>query len=186
MPEGPFKGVPFLLQDLGVRVKNWPRTSGSRFAAIEADGEDSVLTERYRAAGLVLVGKPNTPQSGIPGVTPSANLGPCRTPWHLDHISGGSSGGAASAVAAAWSAGARQRRARLDPHSGRVLRACGPGSRDRNPNGVHDTDRVIGFGVDHVLTRTVRDSAAMLDASAAPQPASSPRLPKQTRQFLEG
>ena len=100
VPDGPFNGVPFLIKDLGVRVRGWPRTSASRFARIGADIEDSTLISRYRAAGLVLAGKTNTPEFGIPGVTASALLGPCRNPWNTDHIAGGSSGGAASAVAA--------------------------------------------------------------------------------------
>src|SRR5574338_717213 len=54
LPDGPFKGVPFLIKDLGVRVKGWPRTSASRFARVDSDGEDSILIERYRAAGVVL------------------------------------------------------------------------------------------------------------------------------------
>lgn len=187
LPDGPFKGVPFLIKDLNVRVKNWPRTSGSRFAAIEADGEDSILTERYRAAGLVLAGKTNTPEFGIPGVTNSAKLGPCRNPWNPDHISGGSSGGAASAVAAGIVPMAH---ASDGLGSIRIPAACCglvglKVTRDRNPNGVHDTDRVIGFSVDHVVTRSVRDSAAMLDATCEPQPASPYAYPKRVRPFVD-
>ncbi|HRK63534.1 MAG TPA: amidase [Terricaulis sp.] len=187
LPDGPFKGVPFLIKDLGVRVKSWPRTSGSRFAAIDADSEDSILIERYRAAGLVLAGKTNTPELGIPGVTTSAKLGPCRNPWNPDHIAGGSSGGAASAVAAGIVPMAH---ASDGLGSIRIPAACCglvglKVTRDRNPNGVHDTDRVIGFSVDHVVTRTVRDSAAMLDATGAPQPASPYAYPRQERSFLD-
>jgi len=187
LPDGPFKGVPFLIKDLGVRVKGWPRTSASRFARIEADAEDSILTQRYRAAGVVLLGKTNTPEFGIPGVTTSALLGPCRNPWNPDHISGGSSGGAASAVA-----GGMVPLAHASDGLGSIripAACCGlvgmKTTRDRNPNGEHDTDRAIGFSVDHVVTRTVRDSAAMLDATGAPQPASPYAHPKQERPYLE-
>lgn len=69
LSDGPFTGVPFLIKDLGVRVKDWPRTSGSRFACVEADESDSELIRRYRASGVVLAGKTNTPEFGIPGVT---------------------------------------------------------------------------------------------------------------------
>src|SRR5262249_54098432 len=100
LPDGAFKGVPFLIKDLGTRVKGWPRTSASKFACVDVDESDSELTTRYRKSGVVLAGKTNTPEFGIPGVTNSARLGPCRNPWNTDHISGGSSGGAASAVAA--------------------------------------------------------------------------------------
>lgn len=187
LPDGPFRGVPFLIKDLGVRVKGWPRTSASRFARIDADGEDSLLTERYRAAGVVLVGKTNTPEFGIPGVTTSALLGPCRNPWNPDHISGGSSGGAAAAVASGMVPLAH---ASDGLGSIRIPAACCglvglKTTRDRNPNGVHDADRSIGFSVDHVVTRTVRDSAAMLDATGAPQPASPYAHPRQERPYLE-
>lgn len=187
LPDGPFKGVPFLIKDLGVRVKGWPRTSASRFACVDSDAEDSILIERYRAAGLVLAGKTNTPEFGIPGVTNSARLGPCRNPWNPDHIAGGSSGGAAAAVAAGMVPLAH---ASDGLGSIRIPAACCglvglKVTRDRNPNGLHDTDRVIGFSVDHVVTRTVRDSAAMLDATGAPQPASPYAYPKQERPFLD-
>jgi Asp-tRNA(Asn)/Glu-tRNA(Gln) amidotransferase A subunit family amidase len=99
LPDGPFKGVPFLIKDLGQRVKGWPRTSASFYAEVASDAEDSELVRRYRAAGLVLAGKTNTPEFGIPGVTHSERLGACRNPWNPDHVSGGSSGGAAAAVA---------------------------------------------------------------------------------------
>src|SRR6185295_51745 len=139
LPDGPFKGVPFLIKDLGLRVKNWPRTSGSRFASIDADLEDSELVKRYR----------------IPGVTTSAKLGPCRNPWNTDHISGGSSGGAASAVAAGIVPLAH---ASDGLGSIRIPAACCglvglKTTRDRNPNGLHDSDRAIGFSVDHVVSR---------------------------------
>lgn len=187
LPDGPFKGVPFLIKDLGVRVKGWPRTSASRFAKIEADGEDSILTQRYRAAGVVLAGKTNTPEFGIPGVTTSALLGPCRNPWNPDHISGGSSGGAASAVAAGMVPLAH---ASDGLGSIRIPAACCglvglKTTRDRNPNGEHDTERAIGFSVDHVVSRSVRDSAAMLDATGAPQPGSPYAYPHQERPYLE-
>lgn len=187
LPDGPFRGVPFLIKDLGVRVKNWPRTSASRFAQVDADVEDSELTKRYRASGVVLVGKTNTPEFGIPGVTTSALLGPCRNPWNSDHISGGSSGGAASAVAAGIVPLAH---ASDGLGSIRIPAACCglvglKVTRDRNPNGVHDTDRVIGFSVDHVVSRTVRDTAAMLDATCAPQPASPYASPRQDGPYLD-
>jgi amidase len=187
LPDGPFKGVPFLIKDLGVRVKGWPRTSASRFAKVDADAEDSLLTERYRASGVVMAGKTNTPEFGIPGVTTSALLGPCRNPWNTDHITGGSSGGAASAVAAGMVPLAH---ASDGLGSIRIPAACCglvglKVTRDRNPNGMHDTDRVIGFSVDHVVSRTVRDSAAMLDATCAPQPASPYAYPHRDRPYME-
>lgn len=187
LPDGPFKGVPFLIKDLGVRVKGWPRTSASRFAKIDADGEDSELIRRYRAAGAVLAGKTNTPEFGIPGVTTSALLGPCRNPWNPDHISGGSSGGAASAVAAGMAPLAH---ASDGLGSIRIPAACCglvglKTTRDRNPNGQHDNDRAIGFSVDHVVSRTVRDSAAMLDATGYPEGNSPFAYPAKERPYMQ-
>lgn len=187
LPDGPFKGVPFLIKDLGVRVKDWPRTSASRFAKIDADAEDSELTKRYRASGVVLFGKTNTPEFGIPGVTTSALLGPCRNPWNTDHISGGSSGGAASAVAAGIVPLAH---ASDGLGSIRIPAACCglvgmKTTRDRNPNGQHDTDRAIGLSVDHVVSRTVRDSAAMLDHTGYPEANSPFAYPQKERPYVE-
>jgi amidase len=187
LPDGPFKGVPFLIKDLGVRVRNWPRTSASRFAQVDADTEDSELTKRYRATGVVLFGKTNTPEFGIPGVTSSALLGPCRNPWNTDHISGGSSGGAASAVAAGIVPLAH---ASDGLGSIRIPAACCglvgmKTTRDRNPNGQHDTDRAIGLSVDHVVSRTVRDSAAMLDATGYPEANSPFAYPAKERPYVE-
>ena len=187
LPDGPFKGVPFLIKDLGVRVKGWPRTSASHFACVDADESDSELTSRYRAAGVVMLGKTNTPEFGIPGITTSERLGPCRNPWNTDHVSGGSSGGAASAVAAGIVPLAH---ASDGLGSIRIPAACCglvgmKTTRDRNPNGLHDSDRAIGFSVDHVVTRSVRDSAAMLDATGYPE-ATSPYAPApKERLYLE-
>ncbi|HEX5776082.1 MAG TPA: amidase family protein, partial [Caulobacteraceae bacterium] len=185
LPDGPFKGVPFLIKDLGQQVKGWPRTSGSRFGNV-VDDEDTELVKRYRAAGVVLVGKSNTPEYGIPGVTTSARLGPCSNPWNPAHISGGSSGGAASATAAGMVPLAH---ASDGLGSIRIPAACCglvglKTTRDRNPNGGEDYDRAIGFSVDHVVSRTVRDSAAMLDATGYPEPASPYPAPAKDGPYL--
>ena len=187
LPEGPFKGVPFLIKDLGLEVRGWPRTSASHFACVYADTRDSELVTRYRAAGVVLVGKTNTPEFGIPGVTQSERLGPCRNPWNPAHVSGGSSGGAASATAAGIVPMAH---ASDGLGSIRIPAACCglvgmKTTRDRNPNGPDDGDRAIGFVVDHVVSRTVRDSAAMLDATGYAEPASPYALPAKERPYLE-
>jgi amidase len=187
LPEGPFKGVPFLIKDLGAQVKGWPRTSGSMFAQVAADEDDSELVRRYRAAGVVLVGKTNTPEFGIPGVTTSRRLGKCSNPWDPTRISGGSSGGAASATASGMVPLAH---ASDGLGSIRIPAACCglvgmKTTRDRNPNGGEDYDRAIGFSVDHVVSRTVRDSAAMLDATGYPEPASPYAHPAKERPYLE-
>ena len=97
LPDGPFRGVPFLIKDLGMPVAGWPRSHGSKFARGVVDSEDGGLTQRYRESGVVPLGKTNTPEYGITGTTESAALGPCRNPWNPKHIAGGSSGGSASA-----------------------------------------------------------------------------------------
>src|SRR5262249_36648840 len=187
LPDGPFKGVPFLIKDLGLHVKGWPRTSGSTYASVARDDEDSELVKRYRAAGVVLVGKTNTPEFGIPGVTTSAKLGPCRSRGDAGRMWGGSAGGAASAVAAGIVPLAH---ASDGLGSIRIPAACCglvgmKTTRDRNPNGQWDTDRAIGFSVDHVVSRTVRDSAAMLDATGYPDPTDPYAYPAKAGPYLD-
>lgn len=186
LPDGPFKGVPFLIKDLGAKVKGWPRSSGSNYAQVASDAEDSELIRRYRASGVVLVGKTNTPEFGIPGVTQSERLGPCGNPWNPEHISGGSSGGAASATASGMVPLAH---ASDGLGSIRIPAAnCGlvgmKITRDRTPI-CEVTDGAMGFSVHHVVSRTVRDSAAMLDATDGPQAGDPFTHPKKERPFLD-
>jgi len=171
LPDGPFKGVPFLIKDIGMPVAGWPMTDGSRFLRNHVTPEDGELTRRYRAAGLVLVGKTNTPEFGIPGTTEGRHLGVCRNPWNPDHSSGGSSGGAASAVASGMVAlahGSDGLGSIRIPSAQCGLVGMKP-TQYRNPGGPDDRNRAHGFVVDHVLTRTVRDSAAMLDWTGWPE-----------------
>ncbi|THD81125.1 MAG: amidase [Phenylobacterium sp.] len=187
LPDGPFKGVPFLIKDLAMPVAGWPRTSGSRFAKDVVDTEDGGLTARYRASGVVPLGKTNTPEYGITGTTESALLGPCRNPWNPDHIAGGSSGGSASAVAAGFVPMAH---ASDGLGSIRIPAACCglvglKVTRDRNPNLPDGYDYALGNVVDHVVSRTVRDSAAMLDATGWPEPGSPYPAPPKARPYIE-
>ncbi len=187
LPDGPFRGVPFLIKDLGCPVAGWPLTSGSRFLAGEVSAADGILTRRFRAAGVVLLGKTNTPELGITGTTESALLGPCRNPWNPEHIAGGSSGGAAAATAAGIVPLAH---ASDGLGSIRIPAACCglfglKVTRERNPSGPDDPGRAIGFGVDHVVSRTVRDSAAMLDITGHPEPASPYAPPPKERPYAE-
>jgi amidase len=187
LPDGPFRGVPFLIKDLGCPVGGMPRTSGSRYLKDEVPEQDGILTRRYRKAGVILLGKTNTPEFGITGTTESAQLGPCRNPWNPDHISGGSSGGSAAATAAGMVPLAH---ASDGLGSIRIPAACCglvglKTTRDRNPSGMDDADRVLGFGVDHVVSRTVRDSAAMLDWTGQPEPGCPYAIPAKERPYLE-
>ena len=187
LPEGPFRGVPFLIKDLAMPVAGWPRSSGSWYTRGVVDAQDGGLTARYRASGAVLLGKTNTPEYGITGTTESGALGPCRNPWNPGHISGGSSGGSASAVAAGIVPLAH---ASDGLGSIRIPAACCglvglKVTRDRNPNLPDGYDYAMGNVVDHVVTRTVRDSAVMLDATGYAEPNSPYPAPAKDRPYAE-
>ncbi|HEX3674451.1 MAG TPA: amidase family protein [Rhizomicrobium sp.] len=187
LPDGPFKGVPFLIKDINLPVKNWPMTNGSAYLKGYVSPDDGELTKRYRASGVVLVGKTNTPEFGIPGTTEGRHLGICRNPWNPDHSSGGSSGGAASAVASGMvpmAHGSDGLGSIRIPAAQTGLVGMKP-TQNRNPGGPDDRNRAHGFVVDHVLTRSVRDSAAMLDWTGTPEDdARYPPVPK-TRPYME-
>jgi len=187
LPEGPFRGVPFLIKDLAMPVAGWPRSSGSRYTRGFVDAQDGGLTTRYRASGAVLLGKTNTPEYGITGTTESGALGPCRNPWNPGHISGGSSGGSAAAVAAGIAPLAH---ASDGLGSIRIPAACCglvglKVTRDRTPNLPDGYDYAMGNVVDHVVTRTVRDSAVMLDATGYAEPNSPYPAPAKDRPYAE-
>jgi amidase len=189
LPEGPFTGVPFLVKDLLLQVEGWPRTSGSRYAANAgfADAQDSGLMRRYRASGVITLGKTNLSEFGIAGTTEGALFGPCRNPWDLEHIVGGSSGGSAAAVASGMVPMA---------HGGDGLGSiripascCGlvglKVTRDRNPHLPDGYDFAQGNVVEHVITRTVRDTAVMLDVTGNPEPGSPYAIPPKERPYAD-
>jgi amidase len=167
---GTFGGVPFLVKDLDGRLANAPWNGGSRALAGHVMREDSELFARYRKLGLVFLGKTNTPELGLLAVTEPELHGPTRNPWNLDHTPGGSSGGSAAAVAAGIVPVAH------GGDGGGSIRipasACGlfglKPSRGRMPLGPHTGEGWHGLVVPHVLSRTVRDSAAFLDATHGP------------------
>ncbi len=151
------------------------------------DAEDGGLTRRYRESGVIPLGKTNTPEYGITGTTESAFLGPCRNPWNPGHIAGGSSGGSASAVAAGMVPMAH---ASDGLGSIRIPAACCglvglKVTRDRNPNLPDGYDYAMGNVVDHVVTRTVRDSAAMLDATGYAEPGAPYPAPPKDGPYLD-
>jgi amidase len=100
LPDGPFKGVPFLLKDLLAACAGVPLSNGSRFNKDFIPDHDSELVKRYKAAGVIVVGKTNTPEYGLLPVTENELYGSTRNPWGLNLTPGGSSGGAAAAVSA--------------------------------------------------------------------------------------
>lgn len=187
LPDGPFKGVPFLIKDIDLPVKGWPMTNGSAFLRGYVSPEDAELTRRYRASGVVMVGKTNLPEFGIPGTTEGRFLGICRNPWNTDYSSGGSSGGAASAVASGivpLAHGSDGLGSIRIPAAQCGLVGMKP-TQYRNPGGPDDHDRPHGFIVDHVLTRSVRDSAAMLDWTGYPEDDAPYAPPPKVRPYLD-
>ncbi len=165
LPDGPLRGVPLLLKDLGAEVAGLTLTNGSRALKGYRPAHDSGLVARYRRAGIVLLGRTNTPEFGLALSTEPRAYGPTRNPWDPTRSPGASSGGSAASVAARYVPAAH------GSDGGGSIRipasCCGlfgllP-SRGRNPAG---TQGWLGLTREHVLTRSVRDSAAFLDVSA--------------------
>lgn len=164
LPDGPFKGVPYLVKDLndlaGVRT-----TSGSRLYADRVPDQTRLYVQRALNAGLVSLGKSNTPEFGLLGTTESLLLGPCRNPWNPEYTPGGSSGGAGAAVAAGMVPIAH---ATDGGGSIRIPASCcglfglKPSRGRLNPA---EADPDVDISVHHCVSRTVRDSAAMFAAA---------------------
>jgi amidase len=187
LPEGPFRGVPFLVKDLMTAVAGEPMRRGSRLFKDYVPAEDEELTRRYRRAGLVIFGKTNTPELGFTNVTEPELFGPTRNPWNLERTSSGSSGGSAAAVAARIvpAANANDGGGSIrTPASNCGLVGLKP-SRGRNPTGPKAPEEWFGIIGEHVVTRTVRDNAALLDATAGDYPQQLMKLPVPERPFLE-
>jgi amidase len=172
LPDGPFSGVPFLLKDLLDAYAGVPLTGGSRAYKDFVPKQDSELVARYKKAGLVVIGKTNLPEFGLVAYTEPDLFGPCRNPWNLDHTPGGSSGGSAAAIAAGFmpmaSGGDGGGSIRI-PSACCALFGLKP-SRGRNPTGPEYGALWQGATVGHVLSRSVRDSAVMLDAVCGADP----------------
>lgn len=166
-PKGPFRGVPFLVKDLDGALGGAPLNQGSRSLRGYIAPHDSELFARYRKAGLVIFGKTNTPEFGIMPVTEPELHGATKNPWSLDHVPGGSSGGSAAAVAAGVvpmaHAGDGGGSIRI-PASCCGLFGLKP-TRGRMPLGPDAGEGWNGFVVPHCVSRTVRDTAALLDAT---------------------
>ncbi|SDY19430.1 amidase [Hymenobacter psychrophilus] len=187
LPAGPFGGVPFLLKDFGAQYAGVPHSSGSRALRGFVPAQDAELVRRWQVAGLNVLGKTNTPEFALMGVTEPTLFGACRNPWNLDYTPGGSSGGAAAAVAAGIApvAGAGDGGGSI-----RIPAACCglfglKPSRGRNPTGPEQGEKWQGAAVEHVLSRSVRDSAALLDATAGPDAGAPYFLPNPARPYLE-
>ncbi len=170
LPEGPFRGLPFLVKDLDGTLANAPLNLGTRALRDYRAPSDTELIARYRRAGVVFLGKTNTPELGLLAITEPELHGVTRNPWNLDHVPGGTSGGSASAVAAGIVPVAH------GGDGGGSIRipasACGlfglKATRGRMPLGPDVGESWHGLVVPGVLTRSVRDCAAFLDASHGP------------------
>ena len=168
---GPLAGVPFLLKDLGAQLAGTPTSSGSAVFRDQLAPADSAITTAYKEAGLVIFGKTNTPEFGLMPVTESTLLGPCRNPWDVSRTPGGSSGGAAAAVAAGIVPAAHA------SDGGGSIRtpasACGLFGMKPSRGRVSFAPTGEGWGgasIQHAVTRSVRDSAVLLDIVCTPQP----------------
>lgn len=167
LPQGPFTGVPWLLKDLNTYLAGEITGNGSRYYRDNRVTFTSELVRRYERAGLVIFGKTTVPEFGLTATTESKATGLTRNPWNLDHITGGSSGGSAAAVAAGVLPAAHA------TDGGGSIRipasCCGlfglKPSRGRMPMGPPRTEGWGGMSTHHAVTRSVRDSAALLDAT---------------------
>jgi amidase len=174
LPDGPFRGVPFLLKDLGGAQAGRPYCGGMRVLkdAGWRERESGYLTERFARSGLVVLGRTSTPELGLLPTTEPEAFGPTRNPWSLGRGAGGSSGGSAAAVAAGIVPAAH---ASDGGGSIRIPAAmCGlvglKTTRGRCSFGPAAGERWSGFSVEFTVTRSVRDAAALLDAVAGPMP----------------
>jgi amidase/6-aminohexanoate-cyclic-dimer hydrolase len=187
LPEGPLRGVPFLLKDLHLLVEGQPTTYGSRLFEDFVADHDSEIVARYRRAGLVLFAKTTSPEFGLTTTTESTLFGATRNPWNLEYTSGGSSGGASAAVAAGIIPAAN---ASDGGGSIRIPASCTglfglKPTRGRTPMGPDAGEGWSGMSCVHAVTRSVRDSAVLLDATAGPDVGAPYWAPEPTRPFAD-
>jgi len=187
LPKGPFTGVPWLLKDLNTYIAGELTEQGSRYYKGNRATVTSELVRRHERAGLVVFGKTTVPEFGLSGTTESRATGLTRNPWNPDHTSGGSSGGASAAVAAGVIPGAH---ATDGGGSIRVPASCCglfglKPSRGRVPMGPPRTEGWGGMSTHHAVTWSVRDSAALLDATHGIERGSRYGAPTPERTFLE-
>ena len=187
LPDSAYMGVPFLLKDLSPTVADLPTTAGSRFFGDVVRPFDTELVRRWKRAGLVMLGKTNTPELGSSGSTEPVATGPTHNPWVLGRSPGGSSGGSAAAVAAGIVPAAHA------TDGGGSIRGpascCGlvglKPTRGRNTLAPNAGEAWQGFVAEHVVSRSVRDSAALLDATAGYYPGDPNIAPTPARQYLQ-
>ena len=187
IPDGPFAGVPFLMKDIGAFLAGAPMSMGTALLKGFVPDHDSELTKRFKKAGLIIIGKTNTPEFGLMPTTEPRLFGPSRNPWDVDKSTGGSSGASAAAVAS-----------RIVPMAhandgGGSIRipasCCGvfglKPTRARNPLGPDFGDIMSGLVCEHAICRSVQDSAALLDATSGPDIGDPYLAPEPVRPFIE-
>jgi amidase len=174
LPAGAFSGVPFVLKDLNIMLAGTITSNGSLAFKDRVASFDSELVKRYKQAGLVIFSKMTSPEFGLGATTESKAFGQTRNPWNLERVAGGSSGGSAAAVAAGivpMAQGSDGGGSLRIPASCNGLFGLKP-SRGRIPTGPALTEGWFGLSVRHAITRTVRDSAALMDISCGMEPGS--------------
>ena len=186
LPDGPFTGVPFAVKDLGARLKGLPITNGSRAFKDNVADIDATLVKRQREAGLVIFAQTTSPEFGLTTSTESALYGQTRNPWDTSRTSGGSSGGASATVASGVIPMAH---ASDGGGSIRIPAACTglvglKPSRGRVPMGPPISENWFGLSTNHCVSRSVRDSAALLDATHGMEPGARYVAPPPERTFL--
>lgn len=182
-----FHGVPFLLKDLLSWYEGEPTTSGSRLYEGWVAPHDTEIVKRYRRAGVIVVGKTNTPEFGLTPFTEPELFGPAMNPWDTTRTTGGSSGGSAAAVSSGmvpWAGGGDGGGSIRIPASCCGIFGLKP-TRGRTPAGPIIGELWQGAAIEHCLTRSVRDSAAMLDAISGPDVGDPYWAPPQDRPFLD-
>jgi amidase len=171
LPDSPLAGVPFLIKDLGMGQAGVRQTDGSRALREHVAERDDVLVARYERAGLIVLGRTTVPEFGNQSTTEPELFGPCRNPWDRSRSAGGSSGGSAAAVAARLVAAAH---ASDGGGSIRIPASC-CGLFGLKPTraltSTEQDDSILGFVGEHAVTRSVRDSAALLDVATGRAPA---------------
>ena len=187
LPDAPFAGVPYLLKDLIASWGGVPMASGTSFMRGFVPDHDSELVRRLKRAGFIILGKTNVPELGQLPTTEPRLFGPTLNPWDTGRTAGGSSGGSAAAVASGMVPAAHGN------DGGGSIRmpasCCGlfglKPTRARTPLGPDFGDIMSGLVVEHAITRSVRDSAAILDATSGPDTGDPYSAPQPARPFLE-
>ncbi len=185
--DGPFSGVPFLIKELIIQARGAPCRAGSRAQTDALSSADDSLMQRFRGAGLHLIGTTQTPEFGYNATTEPQAFGPAHNPWQPGFSPGGSSGGSGAAVAAGMVPIAH---ANDGGGSIRIPASCNglvglKPSRDRIPSGPYASDPLLGHAIDFAVTRSVRDSATLLDSVAGPDTGAPHLIQPPNRHFSD-